>query len=428
MAEEEQPEVKQSGRKRRAVIIGIDEYNDSSIIPLRGAENDAREIYEMLSNPHIGGFNVAKDHFLIGADAKCERIRKAISDIFWKCDTDTWELALFYFSGHGFEDGYGNGYIAPYDMLKDEPFVYGINFQELKHVFSNPANKANIIILDSCYSGIATKGKDVISEEFFQELGEGRFILASSAGDQVSREIILPHEIEQEPHSHGTFTFYLIEGLNGKAAEVHGRVFLDQLYNYAESQLLAKGKGKQKPKLGLTDSTGFRNIEIAVIPDIYSKNIEAIIKAAEEFYDSFRQNQDISSLIEAVKNVHNILNINAKNTKAHDLKRIYNEDLCRYKDNALKWLSHNQDISSQISNVVFQKIENLDEYLDFDKVVKLDNEKTQLLILLCRVSSAIINKERFTSYCKQFSKPPGIPIRFPTKAGEARKPEAEITV
>jgi len=116
MAEEEQPEVKQSGRKRRAVIIGIDEYNDSSIIPLRGAENDAREIYEMLSNPHIGGFNVAKDHFLIGADAKCERIRKAISDIFWKCDTDTWELALFYFSGHGFEDGYGNGYIAPYDM------------------------------------------------------------------------------------------------------------------------------------------------------------------------------------------------------------------------------------------------------------------------------------------------------------------------
>ncbi len=139
--------------KRRAVIVGINEYKDHNIPKLDGAENDAREIYERLKDPSIGNFEVSHDHYLTGKYATCELIRKAIADIFWK--TDPLDLALFYFSGHGFVDGYGNNFIAPYDMLKDEPLVRGINIQEIKQVVSESVNKANIIILDT--SIIATR-------------------------------------------------------------------------------------------------------------------------------------------------------------------------------------------------------------------------------------------------------------------------------
>lgn len=404
MSEEEQPKEGQHRRKRQAVIVGINKYKNYPTIPeLTGAENDAEDIYDRLSKPDIGNFEIPDDHCLIGEDATCERIRKAISDIFWK--TDTHDIALFYFSGHGFEDGYGNGYIAPYDMVKDEPFVYGINLQELKHVFSKSTNKVNIIILDSCYSGILTKGEVSMPDNFLEDLGEGRFILTSSAGDQVSREISLKHEIEQEPHelhSHGAFTFYLIEGMNSKAADEHGRVFLNKLYNYSEEQLYVIGK--QKSKLGMTDASGFSTIEIAVIPEIYIKKIETKINDAEECYLNFRNNNDPSSLIHAVENIHSVLDINKENKSACELKDKYSDALTsHYQDAAIDWLAHNQDVSHQISNV-FPKIGKLVVNLDFDKITKINHQNTQLLILLCRVSTGVIDTNQFITYCKPFNK------------------------
>ncbi|HUJ89239.1 MAG TPA: caspase family protein, partial [Syntrophorhabdales bacterium] len=184
---------------RRAVIIGINKYADGEIPELAGAENDAREMYEKLRD--YGGFEIAKNHFLIGPDATYKAIRKAISDLLW--ETDKCYLSVLYFSGHGFQDGYENGYIAPYDMKASEPFVCGIDMEELKQVFLKTRNKdCALLILDCCYSGIPTQGKGsaaaaeieapfekrfgAIREE--TKTGAGKIILASSGKDERSRE------------------------------------------------------------------------------------------------------------------------------------------------------------------------------------------------------------------------------------------------
>ena len=50
------------------------------------------------------------------------------------------------------------GYLAPYDMDPEDPFVSGINMEDLKKAIYKSKNKASvIIILDCCYAGIATK-------------------------------------------------------------------------------------------------------------------------------------------------------------------------------------------------------------------------------------------------------------------------------
>src|SRR5262245_691061 len=114
---------------RRAVVIGVNKYEDAGIPELKGAENDATELYERLTDQDSGGFEVAKGHFLTGKDATSDAIRQALSDLFWK--TEESDLSVFYFSGHGFQDGYGDGYIAPWNMRRNDPMVRGIRMSFL---------------------------------------------------------------------------------------------------------------------------------------------------------------------------------------------------------------------------------------------------------------------------------------------------------
>ena len=55
-------------------------------------------------------------------------------------------------------DENNEGYIAPYDMDPWDPYVNGINMEELRNYISRSKNKASIIMfLDCCYAGIAVK-------------------------------------------------------------------------------------------------------------------------------------------------------------------------------------------------------------------------------------------------------------------------------
>ena len=235
--------------ERRAVIIGVGKYLDEKIDELKGSICDASELRDRLVESQ--NFEVSDDHFLTGPNANCQAIRKAISDVLWK--PDPCKLVLFYFSGHGFRDEYGNGYIAPYDMKPREPLVCGIRMQELTGLLLSAKNKtAVVVVLDCCYSGIAAQGARAAAEplgdpglkDWFSALdketaGEGRIILASSRKDEKSREKEgCVHALgNQGPHVHGKFTFHLLEGLDGRAAEGDGRVTLDGLRRYIDEQM-----------------------------------------------------------------------------------------------------------------------------------------------------------------------------------------------
>ena len=172
---------------RRAVIVGINKYQDPDIPELMGAENDAQELYERLVNPDIADFKIHDEHILLGRRATAERIRKAISDVFWQTD-DPCDLALFYFSGHGLVYGGDDSYFAPWDFSKNNPFIWGASIPEFKRVFSRSTASTVIVILDCCYSGVATQGEKAIpnpKSEYEATLktlsGEGRIIFASSS-------------------------------------------------------------------------------------------------------------------------------------------------------------------------------------------------------------------------------------------------------
>ena len=171
-------------RNCKAIVIGINSYtNLSKEKQLQGAENDAKEIADLLEKN--GYFKVER---LIGSVATEEQIRKSISKIFFK-EAEPYEIIIFYFAGHGVTDGYGNGYIAPSDMIADEPFVHGINMdlldetiQKYYKMYGRNNNTAAAVILDCCYAGKISRTRSTTSSKddfdfIVQHLvGKGNFI------------------------------------------------------------------------------------------------------------------------------------------------------------------------------------------------------------------------------------------------------------
>ncbi len=128
---------------RRALVVGIDEYSHS---PLRGCVNDANDMSRLLKTHEDGSPNfdcqsLTSPPFDINRDI----LRGKIDDLF----RDESDVALLYFSGHGFANDFG-GYLVTQDAKQyDEgvpmDFVIG-------RAIKSPAREV-VILLDCCFSG-----------------------------------------------------------------------------------------------------------------------------------------------------------------------------------------------------------------------------------------------------------------------------------
>lgn len=237
---------------KRAVIVGVNYQGHPKLPPLKGAENDACEFADRL---RAGGFDDVALLTGTKGNATYLNIREALSQLLYSDEQR--DLALFYFSGHGLEDKFGDGYIAPCDFDYANPWVKGFGMKDLKDLLLGTANKnAGVAILDCCYSGIATKGDKAgsskpadLTKQFEGGMtGEGRVIITSSGADETSRECFEKHSITGEgPHDHGVFTHYLLDALDGGAAEdmQEGKVSLAALYNYAQDNILTEPRPRK---------------------------------------------------------------------------------------------------------------------------------------------------------------------------------------
>jgi uncharacterized caspase-like protein len=373
--------------KRQAIIVGINEYPDPEIPKLAGAENDAKEVYKKLIDPNTCNFVIPDSHYLVGLEATSEKIRRAISDVFWK--TEQSELALFYFSGHGFVDGYGHGYIAPVDIRKSEPFVCGIKMKELMDTIITSIGKTSTVtILDCCYSGLAARGAYKKEFDQFTDLkdhevrsGEGRITLTSSAGDAPSREDNYKHS-EGISHSHGIFTSCLIEGLEGGAAsnDDTGIISIDKIRTYIDNQM--EKKGKQKPQYSVAKGSRTDKIIIALASDTYQKKIDRLISEAQELSSS----TSIRSLRKAPGKLAELNDIDKENKKIKELRELIINHLKNCREPMRNWLLANQefleDDLNRTASGLYSKILRSIDRLTFESIDKIDVKDFSLLQLL----------------------------------------------
>ena len=174
--------------RRAAVIVGIDEYKDKRLQKLEGAENDAVEIARMLQTR--GNFRIDERYLLLGEKANYKNIRVAINDILRK-ESSNLDTAIFYISGYAFVDAYENAFMLPYDFSIDEPFLYGIDLNDIFRLSSFARGMNLAIIMDFCVSSISSDTSYRPTESFVRSVEElikrSGAVLLSASGEHEGK-------------------------------------------------------------------------------------------------------------------------------------------------------------------------------------------------------------------------------------------------
>jgi hypothetical protein len=282
-----------------------------------------------------GNFSIKKEHFLLNAEATSDNIRTAISDLFWQSE-EKLGTALFYFAGHGGHDHLGYLYLLPHDVDINAPYVKGICVQDLKRLFiDSRVNTSAIMILDCCYSGIATGARSGGVQEVdvsksvsdvcrLESTGSGRFILASAPAGAKAREKKQKHTRgSEEEHIHGLYSFHLIEALRGAAADEHGYVSLGYVFKHIDKVFRDNDPGGIPPisavgidmdGIWLTEITeqvsGHLEERYGLIEDcISNKTPRNLLSAVDEIIDlESRGSGDKDRIIEYLKQIDQFVN------------------------------------------------------------------------------------------------------------------------
>lgn len=197
---------------RWAVLVGVNEYTDKNHFgTLRMSVGDATKISEVLI---AGGFVQDNIHLLTDREQKKPLREEIIAELTAvAAATDSDDLLLFYFSGHGVEKD-GESYLMPQIGKGIAPEVTGLSIQHFKKIMEGAKARAKVIILDACHSGTdgPAKGSEKMSEKFILNAfkqAAGMAILSSCSSNQFS--------YEWKEMQCSVSTYYLLEALEGKA-------------------------------------------------------------------------------------------------------------------------------------------------------------------------------------------------------------------
>lgn len=226
---------------KRALIVGINDYPGA---PLAGCVNDATAMAGVLEVNGDGSPNFAV-RLRTSATEKITKatLREAVETLFeGDCD-----IALFYFSGHGFIDKSG-GYLVTTDAAR---YDEGVPMDWILTLANASKAKSKVIVLDCCHSGAL--GTPTIGGSSTAQLSEGLTVLTASRDTETALEL----------GGSGVFTALVVDALQGGAADLRGQVTPGSIYAYVDQAL---GPWDQRPvfKTNVTQFTSLRELAPAV--------------------------------------------------------------------------------------------------------------------------------------------------------------------
>jgi hypothetical protein len=209
---------------RKALVVGIDHYTKFSA--LFGCVSDAHSVKTVLERNSDGTVNFAVK-LLSGTGPTNLVTRAELKETVRELFAGDSDIALFYFAGHGHTEVTG-GYLCASDAQTGDD---GLPLSEVLTLANKSAAKNKVIVLDSCFSGIA--GTDPNHPQY-AELKEGLTILTASTAEQYATEA----------NGGGVFTMLFVDALNGSAGNLVGDVTPGSVYAHIDQSL---GPWQQRP-------------------------------------------------------------------------------------------------------------------------------------------------------------------------------------
>lgn len=240
-----------------AVIVGIDGYKVAN--PLTCAVNDARSFCDVMTDSQYGNIPKSNVKLLYDKDSKESagtypsktNILSALSDTIKNIQTG--DRLIFFYTGHGVS--YNNkSYIIPIDarITKAGSLDVGscISSEEITDKICNSSASEILIFLDACRSN-SENSKAIIkksSSVFTDGFAKAFQIRARNNGPKMTATFyacdLKEKAYEWQKMEHGVFTYFLLEGLKGKAASTKG-VTLNSLDDYVGDAIIDHRKLKE---------------------------------------------------------------------------------------------------------------------------------------------------------------------------------------
>lgn len=214
---------------KKALVVGIDNYDPPN--QLSGCVNDAVELSALLETNGDGSPNFDVRRIISSeGPVTSEKLHEAIGELF----TGDAETVVLYFAGHGImDDETNNGHLVTQDGKNPN---WGISLSGVIQQANkaHPRIKSTVILLDSCQSGFAGEVSGLGESGNVSHIGNGVTILTACHRQGFAAET----------NGHGKFTDIMIDGLNGAASDVIGRITPASLYAHVDQTL---GAWEQRP-------------------------------------------------------------------------------------------------------------------------------------------------------------------------------------
>ncbi|HEX3142532.1 MAG TPA: tetratricopeptide repeat protein, partial [Pyrinomonadaceae bacterium] len=259
--------------KRWALVIGVDKYTDPQISPLKGSDNDARQIADALVR--FSGF--PKDQvILLSTSEPIERqptrvnILRRLSNLSTTVPKDG--MLLVSFAGHGMERG-GQAFLLPADAQISDSISFleetAISMTRVKSWIKETGVSQVVLLLDACRNdpGGRADAPNNLSNAYVNAFNFDVRNKEVQAFATVYATGIGQRAYEYTEKRQGYFSWAVVEGLKGAAANDKGEVTLAQLVKYVQDAVpkrIAVDLGSTKQQKPFAVIEGYRADELVL--------------------------------------------------------------------------------------------------------------------------------------------------------------------
>ncbi|PSB08499.1 hypothetical protein C7B62_16480 [Pleurocapsa sp. CCALA 161] len=224
------------------LLVGVNEYQDrQNLSSLQYSALDCQGLGEALKEATASLTNkeVIIHHDFVRQYPRLIEVQQSIQHIVKSAGKD--DTILFYFSGHGIlETETQQVVLCLADTNTQDLLITGLPLNNLLKQLSNCAASQQLVWLDACHSGGMTlRGTASSNDPSCQLVETLRHQAAESQGFYALLSCDQTQQSWEFPElGHGVFTYYLMRGLQGEAADAQGIIEADALYQYVYYQTL----------------------------------------------------------------------------------------------------------------------------------------------------------------------------------------------
>jgi len=229
------------------LLVGVNDYQDSGLPSLRYPALDCQGLEESLVKATEGFPNkeIVVHHDFASKTPKLNNIRESLKKIVFQSRPN--DSIMLYFSGHGMLDPKTQEAVLCFSDTNQKNLLgTGLPMQELVEILSKSPAKQQLLCLDTCHSGdMALLGSNGIARDAetpaYNSTPQLMSVLRQRASQSKGFCALLSCDRGQKSWEfpelgHGVFTYYLMKGLSGEAADNTGFIDADGLYKYVYRQ------------------------------------------------------------------------------------------------------------------------------------------------------------------------------------------------